>query len=224
MRRTRLVAAVVLAGSLLAAAQAAPDSKPATPQVYRWSEGCDGCKTVDMKGTQIKVQKVGALDVAVSLHELGNYQRAFVQVLNHHQDPVKIDPMAATLVLAAKSKTFAAVPPQKAASGFRNDANSESENLDASGCALMSSKSSPGPCQATGAGESESKSAQGLGLAMANDAEQHGMKPATIAPEDQTQGAIFFRTEKKKGEAVFRLPIGDAVYEFPFTVGAEKKR
>ena len=38
----------------------------------------------------------------------------------------------------------------------------------------------------------------------------------TLAPEEEVQGVIVFKKDKKAADYILRIPIGNKVFEFPF--------
>ncbi|HXZ28586.1 MAG TPA: hypothetical protein VEG08_11390, partial [Terriglobales bacterium] len=52
--------------------------------------------------------------------------------------------------------------------------------------------------------------------ATAADVKASALRAQVLKPGAQVQGAIFFTYQKKRGESILRLPIGDQVFEFRF--------
>jgi hypothetical protein len=193
----------------------APTPAP-TPAVFHWTSGAPGSDAADVQGSHILMEKSTDGEVAISIRPVGQYIRAYVQLLNYDKDPVNFDPMKATLLMTApKEKVYEAINPEKAAKGIESDAEDAARTPTDAGCAMMIAQ-----CQPTDSAMNMGKDARAIGANEAALARKDGMKqPITLKQNDQEQGAIYFKPDHKVKEMVIRIPLGTGIYEFPFTLG-----
>ena len=50
------------------------------------------------------------------------------------------------------------------------------------------------------------------------------LKESTVLPRQNGAGATWFQREGKRDDMVLRVPVGDVVYEFPFSFSKEKEK
>ena len=207
----------VLGFALLFACSAlfAQNQPAATPVVYHWTTGATGSEATDVQGSHILMEKSTSGEVAVSIREVGQYVRAYVQVLNYDKGAVNFDPMKATLVMATpKEKVYEALDPEKAARGIEKDAEDAARTPTDAGCAMMIQQ-----CQPTDSAMNMGKDTRQMGAQEGALARKDGMKPTTVNQNQDAQGSIYFKPDRKRKDVVIRIPFGDGIYEFPFTLG-----
>ncbi len=186
-----------------------------TPAVYYWTTGATGSEATDVQGSHILMQKSTNGEVAVSIRQVGQYIRAYVQLLNFDKDPVSFDPMKATLLMTSpKEKVYEALDPEKAAKGIESDSEDAARTPTDAGCAMMIAQ-----CQPTDSAMNMGKDTRAMGAQEAALARKDGMKPVTLNQNQDGQGAIYFKPDRKRKDVVIRIPFGGGIYEFPFTLG-----
>jgi hypothetical protein len=77
------------------------------------------------------------------------------------------------------------------------------------------SRNGGGGCQASDREVEMGKPIATLSNQQAQWIRQNGLTPKTLAPEEQVQGAIIFRKEKKAADWILRISAGNQVFEFP---------
>jgi hypothetical protein len=72
-------------------------------------------------------------------------------------------------------------------------------------------------CQPTNTQMQMSKQVLELSNKQAQWVRDNSLKQKTIAPGEEAQGAIVFKKDKKSVDYIFRIPIGDQIFEFPLS-------
>jgi hypothetical protein len=193
-----------------------------TPKTVRWAEGEANSSSEVKNDIKVEGLKTEDLHIFVSLAEVKEteFNRVWVQLINHGSGPVSFDPQSAILLRGDKS--VRPEVPDKAAGLVQKLGEAKSQEVSASHCNLMmTGRSTGGGCQANDSEVEMGKQIATIASQQAQWIRENGMKTATLAPEEQAQGAILFRKEKKAAEYILRITAGSEVFEFP--LGAQNK-
>jgi hypothetical protein len=165
--------------------------------------------------TQTAVQHGPGIDVAVGLTDLHHDAiRAWVQISNHGTTDVALAPEKATLeILNPGHKVLPAMNPDKLATAIQRIGEDDGKSLR-SGCEATDPGYGTAPCPKALASALE---IERTAEATAADVRSSALRAQVLKPGEQAQGAIFFTYQKKRGESVLRLPVGDQVFEFHFS-------
>jgi hypothetical protein len=202
-----LVAALLLALATGFAQNAQPGS------VIHWTEGAANA-TSDLKdGVKIEGLKTDDIHVFVSLADIKEteYNRVWVQVSNHGKAPIDFNPDSA--VLLKGDKGVRAEVPDKAAKSIQKFGEAKSQELSSAHCTMMTAAG----CQPTNTQIQMSKQVLAFSGQQAEWVRANGLKQKALAPEEEAQGAIVFRKDKKAADYILRLPVGGQVFEFPLS-------
>jgi len=177
--------------------------------------GTDAGNSSDLqRGTQVQVQHRSDVDVSVSLSDLRQDAiRAWVHVTNRGATDVALAPEKPTLeTLNPEHKVLPALNPDKLATAIRRVGEDDAEHARY-GCEPGTDEYNLPPCPKARASASE---IERTAETTAADVRSSALRAQVLKPGEQVQGAIFFTYQKKRGESVLRLPIGDQVFEFRF--------
>ncbi len=183
------------------------------PKVIKWTEGAPNA-TSDMKdNVKIEGLKTDNAHIYVSLTEIKEteYNRVWVQVSNHGTAPMEFNPQAAVLLKGDKS--VKAENPDKVAGSIQRFGEAKSQELSSAHCTNMAATG----CQPTNTQMQVSKQVLGASGTAAQWVRDNGLRPKTLAPGDEAQGAIVFKKDKKEAEYILHIPVGDQVFEFPLS-------
>jgi len=173
-------------------------------------------------GPHVEVQRAAGLEVAVSLGDLRQDAiRAMVRISNHGTTETALAPERATLeILNPAAKTLRSMNPDKLATGIQRVGTDDAEHARY-GCEPGESSAVSGVCDKVLADAFEMERSAELTAA---DVRAFGLRAQTLKPGSQVTGAIFFTYQKRRGESVLRLPIGDQVFEFRFPPQEPEKK
>ncbi len=192
----------------------------------RWSEGAPNATSEVKNDTKIEGLKTDNVQIFVSLAELKEteYNRVWVQVFNHGQEPINIDAQSAILLNGDKS--VRTENPDKAANSIQKAGEAKSQELSSAHCNIrMSGQSNGGVgsnCTPTNTQMQMSKQVTEFSTRQAQWVRDNALKQGPIDPDAQMQGAIVFRKDKKPADYILRISVGSEVFEFP--VSAQNKR
>jgi len=211
----------MLTVTLLASAAAVAQ----TSTLMRWSEGAPNATSEIKNDSRIEGLKTDDLQVFISMADLREteYNRVWIQIFNHSQGPINIDPQAA--VLLNGDRAVSPENPDKAASTIEKVGEAKSQEMSSGHCNMMSSGGKgggPGPCQPPSTQVQMGKHIATVSSQQADWVRDNAMKGSTLAAGDQTQGAIIFRKDKKPANYILRVSVGNQTFEFPVT--AQNKR
>jgi hypothetical protein len=194
-----------------------------SPSAVRWSEGAANAKLNVENGTRIETLTTDNVGISAGLREMEKteYNRAWIAVVNRGKIPLDFHPEAITLV-NAKGKTIAAENPEKTADSIQRTGEAQANEMASPNCTAMAGKTGMPGCQPTNTQVQVSKQILEFAGKQAEWARSNGLKTKTLAPNEQAQGAVFFKQEKKATDYILRIPIGSEVLEFPFSMPAHK--
>jgi len=168
------------------------------------------------EGTQVMpagAQQGAAIQVTADLQDLRQDAiRAWVQISNRGTTDLPFTPEKATLeILNPARKTLAVLAPDKLATSIKRGAADDVE--DARTACGPEDHAFPELCANARA---TAFAVEQAAEATAADVKTSALRAQVLKPGEQVQGAIFFTYQKKRGESVLHLPIGDQVFEFRF--------
>jgi hypothetical protein len=191
----------------------------AAPSVLRWTYGAPNAVTDTTHAAKVEGLKTDDLHVYVALYDVGEteYNRAWVQVVNHGKTPIEFNPLSALL----KDGTIVrAEEPEKAANSVLRLGEAKSQELASPKCdtkmmAYNESGNGGSPCSPTNTQVQLSKAVLNLSNAWAGFIRARALKPTTVAPGEQVVGTILFRKGKKPANYTLAIPVGGETFEFP---------
>jgi hypothetical protein len=213
---SRTLAVVMLLGL---ATSYAEDAKP---RVVRWKYESPNAVTDIRHGAKVEGLKTDDVHVYVALFDIKdtNYNRAWVQVVNHGKTPITFDPQSAFL---KDGKMVPAEVPDKAANSVERWGEAKSQEIAAPPCTTMNaggngsgaSASASLACRPTDMQVELSKEVRALSDKWAEFIRKRALKPTTVAPGEQVVGAILFKKGKRPTDYTLAVPVGGETFEFP---------
>jgi hypothetical protein len=198
-------------------------AQSASPSALHWTDGAANATSEVKNDVKIEGLKSDDIHIFVSLADVKEteYNRVWVQVANHGKAPIDFNPQAAVLLKGDKS--VRAEVPDKAAKSIQKVGEAKAQELSSAHCDFMQTGGGKGGgSQAGGAGCSAtptqvqmSKQVLEFSNKQAQWVRDNGLSQKTLAPEEEVQGAIVFRKDKKSADYILRVPIGGEVFEFP---------
>jgi hypothetical protein len=211
--RSRVFAAVMLLGLATSSAQ------NATPSVVRWNYGAPNAVTDTTHAAKVEGLKTDAVHIYVALYDVKDteYNRAWVQIVNHGKTPIEFNPQSALL---KDGTTVRAEEPEKAANSVQRLGEAKSQELSSVKCDVKMTAYNPSgnggaPCNPTYSQVQLSKAVLNLSNAWAGFIRARALKPTTVAPGEQVVGTILFRKGKKPANYTLAIPVGSETFEFP---------
>lgn len=183
------------------------------PSAVHWTEGAPNATSEVKDGVKIEGLKTDDIHVYVSLAEIKQteYNRVWVQVANHSKAPVDFDPSSA--ILLRDDKVIRAEVPDKAAKSIQKVGEAKSQELSSAHCTMMTALG----CQPTNTQMQMSKQVLAESGQSAEWVRTNALKQKALAPEEEVQGAIIFKKDKKPADYILRLTVGGEVFEFPLS-------
>jgi hypothetical protein len=212
---------IVLAGALLLSLTAS-FGQSATPTVIRWSYGAPNAVTDIRHAAKVEGLKVGDLHIYVALYDMKDteYNRAWIQVVNHGSAPINFNPQLAFLLRG--DQTVRAEEPEKAANSVQRVGEAKSQELASPVCTTMNagggssqSVSASLACRPTDMQVELSKEVLTVSNKWVTFIRSRALKPTTVAPGEQVVGAVVFRKGKKPSDYILAVPLGNQTFEFP---------
>jgi hypothetical protein len=213
-----LFASRAFAGIMLLALTTSSAQNP-TPKVVRWNYGAPNAVTDTTHAAKVEGLKTDDVHVYVALYDVMDteYNRAWVQIVNHGKTPIEFNPQSALL----KDGTIVrAEEPEKAANSVQRLGEAKSQELASPKCdvkmmAYNESGNGGAPCSPTDTQVQLSKAVLTLSHEWAGFIRARALKPTTVAPGEQVVGAILFRKGKKPANYTLAVPVGSKTFEFP---------
>jgi hypothetical protein len=214
---SRALAAVMLLGL---AASYAQDAKPS---VVRWKYGAPNSVTDIKHAAKVEGLKTDDVHVYVALFDITDtdYNRAWVQVVNHGKTPITFDPQSAFL---KGEKIVRAEVPDKAAGAVERWGEAKSQELSSPKCGMMEgggggsqqvSAAASLACRPTDMQVELSKEVLALSDKWGAFIRKRALKPTTVAPGEQVIGAILFKKGKRPTNYTLAVSVGGEIFEFP---------
>jgi hypothetical protein len=208
----KVVSAPRVAGTLLLGI-AVSFGQSNSPSAVRWVEGAPNASSDVKDAAKIEGLKTDDIHIFVSLAEVKEteYNRVWVQVSNHGKAPIDFNPQSA--VLLNGDKAMRAEVPDKAAKSIQKFGEAKSQELSSAHCTMMTASG----CQPTNTQMQMSKQVLAFSGQQAQWVRDNGLKQKTLAPEEEAQGAVVFKKDKKSADYILRIPVGGEVFEFPLS-------
>jgi len=206
------VAATLMTGAVPASVPAGRSAQPATPAT---TLGAEGNKTSEASSSRrAPVQSGPAIEVTADLQDLRQDAiRAWVHIANHGTADITLAPEKATLeILSPGQKMLRAMNPDKLATAIQRIGEDDAKSFR-SGCEATDPGYGTAPCPKALASASD---IEYTAATTAADVRSSALRAQVLKPGEQVEGSIFFTYQKKRGESVLRLSIGDQVFEFHF--------
>lgn len=193
-----------------------------SPNTVRWTEGAPNALSDVKNNNKVEGLKTDDIHIFASMASIQEteYNRVWVQVANHGKTPIEFDPQGAVLLKGDKS--VHAEAPDKAASQIQKYGEAKSQELGSSHCNLMSAPNpSTGSSGGAGCAPSQtqlemSKQVAAFSAQQAQWVRDNAVKQKTLAPNEEVQGVIVFKKDKKGTDYILRIPVGNQIFEFPF--------
>lgn len=209
-----------LAGTLLLGIAVSGAQSGSTAPV-RWVEGAPNAVSDVKNNNKVEGLKTDDIHIFASLGDVKEteYNRVWVQVANHSKAPLDFDPQGATLVKG--DKAVHAEDSEKAANQIQKYGEAKSQELASAKCNMMITgdpKTGGGGagCAPTPMQMALSKQIATFSSQQAAWVRDNAVKQKTLAPEEEVQGVIVFKKEKKAADYILRIPVGGQVFEFTF--------
>ncbi len=244
--KTGFVARMYLAKAAQAAKPATAARTPtplAQNAVVRWQPGAPGADHFDSDGQLVESLTANGVTVQVSLLDTGWKLRANVAIANGSSRPVDVFPSLVALhEIAPNSKSLPYQDPAKLAKAMNHQILWTRSAAEEPGAAVLSAphgSASAGKAYNASYPVSSYRPASGPNyLAQHQAAEQMArdndfsgtvkkikalaLYNAAIAPRDKTAGAVWFERDANAQRLLLRVPVGDQVFEFPFSFERSK--
>jgi hypothetical protein len=210
-----------IAGTVLLAL-AASFAQNSSPGAIRWTEGAPNALSEVKNNNKVEGLKTDDVHIFASLADIQEteYNRVWVQIANHGKAPIDFDPQSA--VLLKGGKPMHAEVPDKAANSIQKYGETKSQELGSSHCNLMAAPN-PTTGSSGGAGCAPSQTELQMSKQVATFSAQqaqwvrdNAVKQKTLAPNEEVQGVIVFKKEKKAADYILRVPVGGQIFEFTF--------
>ncbi len=218
----QLLAAILLSGVATGFAQST------SPSVVRWRFEAPNAVTAIRNGSKIEGIKMDDVHIYVALYDLKDteYNGAWVQIANHGQKPINLDPQSAFL---KDGKVVRPEEPEKVANGIRRLGEAKSQELASPTCSTMNSGGGSGggkvsaslECRPTNMQVELSKEVLASSNVRAEWVRDKSLTQTTVGPGEELVGAILFRKGKTRADYVLAIPVGNKMFEFP--VSAENR-
>jgi hypothetical protein len=185
------------------------------PPSLRWQEGAPDSISTVKDEAKVEGLKGETIHVFVSIADLKDteYNRVWVQVVNHGKRQADFNPQLAVLVNTEKDKIVRAEAPEKAANSIQKLGEAKAQELSGSHCNYMAAVQ----CSPTDTQFRMSKQIATFSSAQAEWVRNNAMKQKMLAPNEQIQGSIIFKKDKKKADYILRIPVGPETFEFPLS-------
>jgi hypothetical protein len=195
---------------------AASHAQNATPSVLRWNYGAPNTVTDTTHAAKVEGLKTDDVHIYVALYDIKDteYNRAWVQIVNHGQTPIQFDPQAAAL---RGGRTVPAEGPEKAANSIQRLGEAKSQELSSAHCGMMAS-SAPSSSMACEPTETQMQMSKQVLIVSGTEAQwirDKALKQTTLAPGEEAIGAIVFRKDKRPADYLLVIPVGGETFEFP---------
>jgi hypothetical protein len=204
-----------IAGTLLLAL-ATSFAQNTSSGAIRWKYGAPNAVVDIRNAAKIEGLKTDDVHIYVALYDLKDteYNRVWVQLVNHGKTPIEFNPQSVYLKDHVRLQPEA---PDRAAEAIQMFGEAKSQELSSAQCTLMSAPH----CQPTNTQVQMSKDVLVFSNARAEWIRDKSLKPVTVAPGEQVVGAILFRKGKKRTDYMLAIPVNGTTFEFP--VSAENK-
>jgi hypothetical protein len=191
------------------------------PPAIRWTEGAPNSVSDIKNNNKVEGLKTDDIHIFASLADVQQteYNRVWVQVANHGKSPFDFDPQGAVLLKGDKS--VRAEVPDKAANSIQKYGEAKAQELSSAHCNMMvtgdaKTGNSGAGCSPNPTQMQMSKQVAQFSAQQAQWVRDNALPQKTLAPEDQVQGVIVFKKDKKPADYILRIPIGNRVFEFTF--------
>ena len=237
------VAGLYLTRPTLKAMNAAAEEIALKDGVARWQSGTKGSVEFVSGEEAIESLTVNGITVQVSLQDTGWKIRANVAVVNAAKQPLYVMPRLMTLdEMAPLIKPLRMQDPERIARAANHQILWTSASAGPSGSvrpqrspsaqskadAYVFSFQVPANggtqnylAQQQAAEQLVAKSQAPL-LDMVGAINSLSLRESTLKPSEKTAGSVWFDRDSKSRQLLLRVPVGDVVFEFPFSLNDEK--
>jgi hypothetical protein len=201
--------------------------------IARWAAGAPGCDEFLSHGRHVESITANGITVQVSIQDSGWKYRANVAVSNQSAEIVSILPGIVTLdeltpslrsLYATDSEKLAHTPTHQVLWTLVNAVPSKSAVANYSGDASVSRR----PAYVSPADylnpnlELASMRHSGFDRGDSVDVQSIALKPAAIPAGQIDAGVMWFERDANAHELSLRVPVGDMVFDFPFSLEQKK--
>ena len=199
-------------------------SAPVQDGVAKWTPGTPGSDKFYNDDVLVESLTVHAVTVQVSLQDTGWKLIAHVAIANGGTDSVNVVPSGLALTnVAQTNKSLAYQNPQKMKSAMSHQILWTRANAVPSENAYL--KAQPSDYSASATHPQNYLGQHQVSVQLAKDdfnphaeTESLSLRAAALLPDQQIAGASWFGRDGKCQDMVLHVPVGDTVYEFPFSV------
>ena len=207
-----------------------PKSASPVNNVVRWEAGALGCDQFSVKGYTVESATANGLTVQVSLQDSGWKLRATIAVLNAAGETIEVLPVLVTLdELEPGLKPLPAFDPAKLTHVVNHEVLWTQANAQPSPSARS--------IEAHVSNASYKLSSENIFIdhsvpVAANTREQSApatselnslaLKHSKLASGQKTTGVLWFQRDPNARELSLRVPVGDLVFDFPFSFNQKK--
>jgi hypothetical protein len=224
----KLSLAVTISSATFSVAASIPKNAQKTilPDNVVRCEPNDGCVNKTLYGRSYKVITTPRFTVMVAISHEGVYTRADVSIANHTDTPLNMSPEDFRVeVLTPKPKVLLYVPPAnlvlppppapKAAAAPAPRPAAAASFVPQSSALTTPSAAADAPLT----GEADPDAAEAREKEAADKAAaEHNLTATSIAPNEVTQGRVYFARDKKSDLVNVVIPIAGLVFEFPYAM------
>jgi hypothetical protein len=207
-------------------------SAKVTNGVARWEAGAPGCDEFISHGRHVESITANGVTVQVSVQDSGWKYRANVAVSNQSNEKVEVLPGIVTLAeLAPNVRSLFAVSPEKLAHTqthqvfwtFADAIPSKSAVADSgSEAERLANRTASTPDYLNPHLALASSKHVAFERTKSVDVESISLKPASVPAGQLTAGVMWFDRDASAHELSMRVPVGDTVFDFAFSLEEKK--
>jgi hypothetical protein len=215
--------------------KAQPSSASPVNGVVRWAAGAPGCDEFLSHGRHVESITANGITVQVSLQDSGWKYRANVAVSNQSGEKVEVLPGIVTLdelqpnlraLLAINPEKLAHTPTHQVFWTLADAAPAPSAvanySASASGNDRLANRTSPVPDYLNPHLALASTHHVTFERSESIDVQSIALKPASVPSGQLTAGVMWFDRDSSAHELSLRVPVGDMVFDFAFSLEQKK--
>jgi hypothetical protein len=203
--------------------------------IARWAAGAPGCDEFVSHGRHVESIIANGITVQVSVQDSGWKYRANVAVSNQSHEAVSVLPGTVTLdeltpnlrsLYAVDSTKLAHTPTHQVLWTVIDAVPSRSAVADYSGnvsdSERLANRTSPAPDYLNPRLELASARRSGFDRSEPIDVQSIALKNTAVLAGQITAGVMWFERDSSAHELSLRVPVGDMVFDFPFSFEQKK--
>jgi hypothetical protein len=215
--------------------KAPPSPAQSVNGIVRWSAGAAGCDEFLSHGRHVESITANGITVQVSLQDTGWKYRANVAVSNQSGETVEVVPGIVTLdELTPNLRSLLAVNPEKLfrtpthqvwwtlADAVPSRSAVANYSANVSETDRLANRTSPAPDYLNPHLALASTRHAAFDRAESLEIESIALKPGSLPSGQLTAGVMWFDRDSSAHELSFRVPVGDLVFDFAFSLEEKK--